>query len=421
MQEAPNGISAPYSARGQPVARATGQEDAASKHIKTEGEKKFDTIVYRRWGYYANVGLSLLGVYWVERTKSGQRFIDWIGKKVAKTGIHEDWAKFFARKSFFLTGGFLVIPPMKWLEDKKSDLVNMYNREIYGAKADSDPAIQQSEMEVAAAPKQTWKSIITGRLLSLIPFYLTYWLIWEADSPLGRLTNRSELLKGKSGKEMAVFKKAKPGEYALAADQGLYVDKYISKFSRDIGKVITGKGKGFEAAVENESTLRAAYRKVMGFIAKIFSWLPGNEKEFTKIEGLAKASPGGVKSVAELDPAKAVSAAVDPMHSTGPYYFISEAITSAIVAWSLFIFTRITGPFFGKQTSEQKALTLRPFVPSPIPAQDQLQGTVSLPPVIDMRKAPMPPEKPTKPATSVNLVGLEHQQLAQSPAAQMTT
>ncbi len=294
-----------------PSERAVSMPEKKHKHFRTDGEKKFDSQAYTFWGYYMNVALSLVAVWWVERTKSGQGLINALTKGFAKVGAKEESARFLARKSFFLTGGFAVIPPIKAMEDKKAELVKKYNREIYGAKADEDPTIRQSEKEVEEAPKQSWKSVIVGRLLALVPFYITVGLLWDHTSLLGRMTNPN--FKGKTTAELKAWKASNPQEFAEAASKSICFDRYISSFSRWMGKHIAN--------------------------------LLGHKNAAEAIATLDKTAPAAIQSERDLV-GKAVR---DPMHSTGPYYFISEAITSAMVAIGLYLITRVTGPFFDKK------------------------------------------------------------------------
>ncbi len=319
--------------RENPSAPPVVAPDKKSEHFRTEGEKKFDLEAYRFWGYYMNVALSLVAVWWVERTKSGQALINALTKGFGKIGVKEESARFLARKSFFLTGGFAVIPPIKALEDKKAELVKKYNREIYGAKADTDPQIRQSEKEVEDAPKQSWKSVIVGRLLALVPFYITVGLLWDHTSLLGRMTNPH--FKGKTSAELKAWKASNPQAFAEAAKESICFDRYISSFSRWIGKQTAS--------------------------------LLGHKKAGEVMASLDKTAPAAIKSERDLT-GKTIS---DPMHSTGPYYFISEAITSAMVAIGLYLITRVTGPFFDKKNPDapKSKMDTLPMVVAPTAVQ----------------------------------------------------
>ena len=226
------------------------------------------------------------------------------------------WASYLAGKTFFLTGGFAVIPPMKWLEDRKVELVKKYNREMYyGAKADTDPVVIQSEKELEAAPKQNWASVISSRFLALIPFYFAYSVLWDHKSVLAKTT-------------------------------GFYVDKPIIWASRKLGKVS----------------------------ASVF----GDKKALTHITQLEKTSPKELLSVWKPG--------ADPMHSTGPYYFISEAITSAIVAVGIYVLTRVLGPIIG---------TKQPSTASNAPV------TIAMKPHEEIREATESNRKGERPTTTV--------------------
>lgn len=333
------------------------------KHFKTEGEKKFDTHAYRFWGYYMNVLISLVAVWWVERTLKGQAFIRGFGEKIGAFGINKEWTEYFARKSFFLAGGFAVIPPIKWLENKKTELVKQYNRQIYGEKADSDPEIVQSEKEVAEAPKQTWKSVMSARLLALVPFYALYAFVWDANGWLVRWTNPN--FKNMSGKAIRDYLKTNPVE----SSQGFYFDRPITWISRKLGK--------------------------------LFASVTGQTGAVARIGALEKETPGIMRSV--LKPG------CDPVHSAYPYYFISEAITSAMVAWGVYVITRVTGPFFGRSREDKQQLAAQRRAEKQGKQAAAPQQAPS--PVLDEK----PPEKKQdmpKPGTSVTLTGLERQQAA---------
>jgi hypothetical protein len=297
---------------------------APKKHWMTEGEKKFDFLTYTGINYGLNVLLSLGAIYWANRTKSGHDSLKGFGEFVGKIpGINKDSAEFIANKSFFLTGGFAVLAPVKWLEDAKTHLVKKWNREIYGTKADTDPAIQRSEREVEEAPKQGWASVISSRCLALIPFYITVGLLWSRTSLLSKITN-PELGK-MSTDAIRAADKANTAEFSQLAGKGIYFDNPIVWVSRKIGKFTT--------------------------------YISGNKQELARIGEMEKTFPGMIKE--GLHPAER-----DSNHVALPYYFISEAITSAMVAVGMYFITRVMGPVFDKKEhSVTKATEHRPSEP----------------------------------------------------------
>lgn len=268
-------------------------------HVVTAGEKRFDLRTYWGVGYVVNALLSVAAILWVERSHSGQKFMENLRggfeRNLKWTGFKPETLQRLATRSFYLVGGFAVMAPMKWLEDHKVEKVRKFNREIYGETADADPVIQQSEHELAQAPKQGWKSILSARALSLVPFYATIGLLWEQKSPLANLTKGA-----------------------------VYIERPISIVSRWIGK-------GAAAITGNKGALNR--------INSVWEEFPGVIKEGTV---------GSLKR--------------DPIHSALPSYFISEAITSAMVAWGVYVISRVTGPFFGnnKAASRQQADTNGP-------------------------------------------------------------
>jgi len=298
--------------------------DKNPNHVVTAGERKFDFMTYTGINYIANVLLSVGAVYWVERTHGGQKmmqkFVDWAGKI---PGVDKGTAQLLASKSFFLSGGFAVLAPVKWMEDAKVHLVKKWNREIYGDKANTDPTIQQSEREVEEAPKQGWASVMSSRVLSLIPFYLTVGLLWNRTSLLAKATNPE--LRGMSKEAIKAMETSDPAKFSQLASKGMYFDKPIGWASRSIGKAI----------------------------AKI----TGDEKALAKIGEMEKTYPGMIKE-------GATKAVRDPDHAAVPYYFISEAITSGMVAAGMYSISRVMGPVFSGKNH-----VATPQVPTAQPAQ----------------------------------------------------
>lgn len=307
--------------------------NAPEKHFVTKGEHRFDRMTYAGLGYVANVALSLGAVYWAERMPSGQKFMTGLVNKFGEwfPKIPKKWSGWAAARSFYLTGGFAVLVPMKLLEDRKVDLIKKWDKEIYGPAVD-DPQIEQSHRELEQAPKQSWSSMMGSRMLSLAPFYATTLLVWSHNSPLAKITNsnyRKLDSAAKKGIDALESSKETFSEYSQHMKQGFFFDRPIAAVSRWIGKATARMG-GNVAAAER--------------IAEMESKYPAMLKE---------------GEVGTLDR--------DPNHSALPYYFISEAITSAIVARAIYLLTRVLGPVIGRDAekpAEQPKAPLRsqPYV-----------------------------------------------------------
>lgn len=300
------------------AAEPSAQAETGKKRFITEGEKRFDFWAYTGLNYIANVLISIGAIYWVERTKSGHQFLDGFQSLMEKIPkVDGEIARFLARKSFFLSGGSIVLFPIKFMEDRKVEWVKAWNREHYGAhEVASNPDIIQSEREMEEAPRQGWGSIFLSRGLALIPFYAIYTTIWERSSPLSRLTNSNLGEMGKAARK--AMEQANPEAYSELTSKGFYIDKPIAAMSRWLGK---------------------AWAK-----------LTGNHPLETGIEQLNKQHPGTILS--EIKPGNPghESAAV-----TLPYYTISEAITSWMVAAAMYPLTKLTAPFTDREyRAEQK-------------------------------------------------------------------
>lgn len=317
-------------------------DDAVSPapvHVVTEGERKFDRIAYRDIGYIANALISVGAVYWVERMHSGRNWLNQFKESIGKLGVDKETAGFLATKSFFLSGGFAVLLPVKWLEDAKLSLVRQWNREAYGAQADTDSVIRQSEQEIEQGPKQTWSSIFSSRALALVPFYATIGLLWDNKSLLSKLTNPE--LRAMSKEAIATMEKNDPEQFAKIASKGLYFDNVIAKSSRAIGK---GWAK-----------------------------LTGNHAAQANIAEMESRFPGMIKQ-------GETAAERDADHSAVPYYFISEAITSGMVALGVYPLTRITAPFFDRKPHVSPVVKAREEnAQTPAPAETPAQPTADVP------------------------------------------
>lgn len=336
-------------------------------HVRTEGEKKFDRLTYTTVGYIINALLSVVAVYWVERTHSGQ---SWMNRRIegaqkAFSLKSPDTAKMIATKSFFLAGGFAVMLPMKWLEDAKVRLVKKWDQKIYGDRVDTDPMIIQSHKDLEQAPKQSWSSILGSRILALIPFYLLIGALWDNKSALSKWTNPE--LRGMSKEAIKEMEVANPSGFATMASKGIYFDHPIATASRYIGKKI--------------------------------AQLRGKTEIIEQIEKAEKEFPGML-----THPKFGSETSHDPNHTALPYYFISEAITSGVVAWGVYALTRILGPIMGKKQAAPEAV-VPPAVTAPaVPPTPEPVHT--LPPAADVAEAAKREERPeghaghTKPHTA---------------------
>ena len=86
----------------------------------------------------------------------------------------------FTYIAFAIIGGFLMVPFIKALEENKGKLVRFADRMIHGKKAETDPNMLQAHKEMDEAPKQSWGSLMNGRLTTVAAAYAVDTTInWE--------------------------------------------------------------------------------------------------------------------------------------------------------------------------------------------------------------------------------------------------
>lgn len=288
-----------------------------NKHFVTEGERLFDKRTYNDIGYKVNVASSIAMVYGAERTNWGRELLTRCAEGIARSfKFNPKTVHYFLTKTMFLSGGFLVMLPMKWMEDKKLEWVHKKNLEIYGPAAD-DPQIIQSEKEIADAPKQGWASLISARALALTGFYTLMGVFWDNKSRISRWTNSA--FKGLNKTALDAKEAVNLSEFANEASKGMYIDRAVVAASRWLGKG--------------------------------WSKITGNTQAVAKTEEMASKYPGMMKQGA------VTNADRDTTASSLFYYTISEMITSKFVAVWVYLISRVTGPFFGDKTKPESAKT----------------------------------------------------------------
>lgn len=148
---------------------------------KSAGEKIFDRGVYTGIGFGVNEGLSL---YLADEFEHGwgkkwfEKAANWLFEKgYFKDGI-KNGAKVSGKANAanmlmtlgLLSGGTLLVWPMKWLEDRKAWWVKKINHKMDDGKLSAeDVAKRDAEVDhaIACEPKQTWTSLIPARFLAM--------------------------------------------------------------------------------------------------------------------------------------------------------------------------------------------------------------------------------------------------------------
>lgn len=95
------------------------------------------------------------------------------------------------------SGGFLLMAPIKWMEDNKRDLVDFFDHKVidpinaaFGNAPLTDADIRELEAKRQARydyienheAKQTWGSVLSSRFLTLLPIYALHMAWWNEEN-----------------------------------------------------------------------------------------------------------------------------------------------------------------------------------------------------------------------------------------------
>lgn len=267
-------------------------------HVVTAGEKKFDLRTYWGVGYVVNALLSVAAIMWVERSPSGRGFMECM-----RNGFEKN---------------------LKWTGFKPETLQRLATRSFYlvGGFAVMAPMKWLEDGKVDKVKK--YNREIYGEAANTDP------VIQKSERELEQAPKQSwkSIL---SARALAlvpfyaviglIWEKKSP--LANLTKGTVYIERPISIVSRWLGKAA--------------------------------AFVTGNKSAMQQINTAWEKFPGVIKE-------GAANTLRDPMHSALPSYFISEAITSYLVAWGVYAISRVTGPFFGKNKAAalQQAGTAEP-------------------------------------------------------------
>lgn len=160
------------------------EKEGKKKRKTTIGEKIFDWSVYGGIGWVANATLSVFITLLIQNNilQGDKKYGEKVNKKAedlyAKVGpfretkpdgsVQLNKAGHFALDISLLTsGGHLLMVPIKFLEDNKRKIVGALNKKF--GKPEDCEAIEECDKALADEPKQTWKSVLSGRFIGLVP------------------------------------------------------------------------------------------------------------------------------------------------------------------------------------------------------------------------------------------------------------
>jgi hypothetical protein len=115
--------------------------DGARDYPNTAGERIHNEITYRGVDWIANTAVAVGFAIWSNRTHSGQ---NWFAKPVTNgfekilrpitkdAATANEWAEHGTTFASIMVGGTIIIPPMMLLDKNRLDIVEYFDRKIYG-------------------------------------------------------------------------------------------------------------------------------------------------------------------------------------------------------------------------------------------------------------------------------------------------
>lgn len=163
---------------------------------KLPAEEKFDTAVY---GGISYAGQALTGsglTYWIKHAGGRplyDKMANWAGPNFISKITRAKGAEAIAKADSWITVSTMVVVgtmfliPVKWLENRKASIIRNWtdkdneDRKLQGKPiSHEDQAMQEKQLrELEAEPKQTWRSLFTGRAASLVAVFTAVPLIGD--------------------------------------------------------------------------------------------------------------------------------------------------------------------------------------------------------------------------------------------------
>lgn len=142
----------------------------------SKGEKLYDWAVYKGLNFWVNLGSSIAITDYFHNhggRKHLNKWIDNAAQLVEKTGIAKGptaykQTKVIVETGTLLSGGWLLLVPMKIMEDNKRPMVHWLNKKLGTPQKDADgDELPVDEIVLAQEqPKQSWAKVIGRRALA---------------------------------------------------------------------------------------------------------------------------------------------------------------------------------------------------------------------------------------------------------------
>ncbi len=171
----------------------------------TRGEKIFNAIDYWGIGWITNAAISVAITDWMNHLSGQTTMNQWADKlkntvifrkgemKTAEEiGKARGQARSVLSLLFLMSGGFILMAPIKWLEDRKKPTVEWLDDRF------NKPRNKEEEAQIKARhdyiekhePKQSWESILKGRVYALVPILGAHFMLNKPYSAGTKQINR---------------------------------------------------------------------------------------------------------------------------------------------------------------------------------------------------------------------------------------
>lgn len=133
----------------------------------TRGEKWYDWIVYSGINYWLNLGISLIIADAVTHGR-GKQSLEKTAKFIGKNDKHTHNAKVGLEQLALNSGGWLLLVPMKLMEDRKRPLVHWLNKKLGVEQKGADGhELSPDEIHIEKKqPRQSWARVVGRRILA---------------------------------------------------------------------------------------------------------------------------------------------------------------------------------------------------------------------------------------------------------------
>ena len=173
---------------------------------KTRGEAAFNLISYVGFGYFVVTATSVLATWLLRDVKPvAGKFEKWFTAPITKhTGISSGIMNIL---TLFAGGTVASVLPVKWLEDRKPQVVKKLDYMLYDENQFyNDPKIAAAHKELDEMPKQTWITVFGSRVVAFAATFAVYFTLGGNKSPLAKAIKDTSFAKkfGKSLDEMSI-------------------------------------------------------------------------------------------------------------------------------------------------------------------------------------------------------------------------